>query len=71
MLSIYYNSAAEPKNTNLQLIDNTGKVVNTINIGSNNATYMFPVINYKAGIYYVELKEDGRILKTEKVMVVH
>ena len=38
-------------------------------IASNDATYMFPLINYASGIYFVSLMEQGKKVQTEKIMV--
>jgi len=69
MISIYYNAAKLAQNSSMLLFNQEGKLLTTLNITSNNATYMIPLMNYPSGIYYLSLYEGDTIIKTEKIII--
>jgi hypothetical protein len=69
MISIYCKAATMPVNAELHLYNQEGKLLQKLAITSNDATYMFPLINYASGIYFVSLVEQGMKVKTEKIIV--
>ncbi len=75
-LSVYPNPASEVINfsidynkaSSVQIMDITGRVIETVNFNMNNA--QVDVRNYNAGIYlYQVLNNEGQIVKTGKVTV--
>jgi hypothetical protein len=69
MISIYYKAATMPVNAELHVYNQEGKLLQKLAITSNDATYMFPLINYTSGIYFVSLIEQGEKVQTEKIIV--
>jgi hypothetical protein len=69
MISIYYKAATMAVDAELHLYNQEGKLLQKLAITSNDATYMFPLINYASGIYFVSLVEQGMKVKTEKIIV--
>jgi hypothetical protein len=69
MISVYYKAATMALNAELHLYNQEGKLLQKLAITSNDATYMFPLINYASGIYFVSLVEQGMKVKTEKIIV--
>jgi hypothetical protein len=69
MISIYCKAATMPVNAELHLYNQEGKLLQKLAITSNDATYMFPLINYASGIYFVSLMEQGKKVQTEKIIV--
>lgn len=75
-LSVYPNPASEiinfsidyNKATTVQMMDITGRVIETVNFNMNNA--QVDVRNYNAGVYlYQVLNNEGQVVKTGKVTV--
>ncbi|MFN3444907.1 MAG: T9SS type A sorting domain-containing protein [Bacteroidia bacterium] len=75
-LSVYPNPASEiinfsidyNKATTVQMMDITGRVIETVNFNMNNA--QVDVRNYNAGVYlYQVLNNEGQVVKTGKVNV--
>jgi hypothetical protein len=75
-LSVYPNPASEVINftidynkaSSVQMMDITGRVIETVNFNMNNA--QVDVRNYNAGVYlYQVLNNEGQVVKTGKVTV--
>lgn len=75
-LSVYPNPASEVINftidynkaSSVQMMDITGRVIETVNFNLNNA--QVDVRNYNAGVYlYQVLNNEGQVVKTGKVTV--
>ena len=75
-LSVYPNPSSEVINfsidynkaTTVQMMDITGRVIETVNFNMNNA--QVDVRNYNAGVYlYQVLNNEGQVVKTGKVTV--
>ena len=66
-LNIYYENEVQKQNLTFSVVDALGRVLNSYTTADiSEKTYIFPVSDLGAGIYFLEVRQDGVLLETEQ-----
>jgi hypothetical protein len=68
-LNVYYRNKTGKGEGLFQLVDIQGRVVFSFGATQRDTTYMIDLGNYSSGIYFLQYLEDGRLSKTEKIVI--
>lgn len=68
-LNVYYKNKASKVEGFFRLVDIQGRVVFSFGATQRDTTYMIDLGNYSPGIYFLQYFEDGRLSKTEKIII--
>ncbi len=55
--------------TSLSLADLSGRVLQTIELEEGLEAYQLDVSNYPLGMYFIEIHQEGKLLRSEKVII--
>ncbi len=66
MVNIYFKNDIQ---TNLTILDFSGRVVQTIMIKEGQSDYQLDVSKYPSGVYFVQVQFDGNLLQSEKLII--
>ncbi len=69
-LSVYLRTAEPLRCGRLQVLDLSGRVLQTHAIEHDDTTYILSVASFPSGTYLLQLLDEGKVLKTEKFVVV-
>ena len=69
-LNIFFKTESTPKNGIFRVLDLNGRLVKEFMPESKEGTYILPVHNYTAGIYFLQYVEDGVSLYNERFIVI-
>lgn len=69
--TVSYNLKGNASNYTLELNSLLGAKVAQLNFSSNNGVLTIPTENLNAGVYFYTLKENGKTLSSQKLIVSH
>ncbi|MFT5645784.1 MAG: hypothetical protein ACI976_000458, partial [Aureispira sp.] len=65
-LNIYYQNTSSKRDLTFSVVDVMGRVLDSYTTADiSEKTYIFPVQDLGAGVYFLEVRQDGVLLGTE------
>jgi hypothetical protein len=65
-LNIYYQNTSSKRDLTFSVVDAMGRVLDRYTTADiSEKTYIFPVQDLGAGVYFLEVRQDGELLQTE------
>lgn len=68
-LNVFFRNHSSKKDFTFSVIDVSGKIIDSFVNREKEATLMISVSDYMTGTYFLRLESEGRILKTEKIII--
>lgn len=66
-LNIYYQNRNSKKDLTFSVVDALGRVLDTYTTADiSDKTYIFPVQDLASGLYFLEVRQDGKLLETQQ-----
>ncbi len=53
----------------VELMDMNGRMVRFFKLNGNASSFMIPLVGLQKSFYIVRLKQDGKVLQTEKLII--